>query len=609
MTKSRKFKTESQQLLHLMTHSIYTHKEIFLRELISNSSDAIDKRHFMSLTNDKIPKENYEIKIIRDKKNRVLRISDNGIGLTYDDLVNNLGTIAKSGTKEFQEKLEKKDSDLIGQFGVGFYSAFMVAKKVIVETKSIVEGKSLKWSSNGISSYSITEGSRESYGTEIQLHLREDLESDEYSKFLEDSEINKLVKKYSDYIRYPIKSYNEDEKEEKTLNTMIPLWKKAKKDISEDDYNSFYKNQFNEFDEPLKVIHSSVEGLLTYTTLLFIPKKPEYNFYSESFEKGIQLYSKGVFIENKNKSLIPDHFKFVKGLVDSADLSLNLSREMLQNDRQLKKIASHIEKKINNELKALLKDDRNKYEEFYKNYRLSLKYGVYDMFGQNKEKLQDLILFETSKSEKPISFKEYLDRKPKDQENIYYATGKSRSRILNLPQMELMKEKDIEVLLCYDDVDEFMFQSMQEYDKNKFLSVQKANLDIDKKDPLKSNKKKKEDQFLVEIKEVLKDKVKDVVASKRLSESPVCVVSGEGLSLEMEKVLNQMPSSNNVKAEKIIEVNLKHRLIKKLFKNLELKKYDIKYVANLLYNQALILEGLQPENPKELIDAITNLIE
>ena len=609
MTKSRKFKTESQQLLHLMTHSIYTHKEIFLRELISNSSDAIDKRHFMSLTNDKIPKENYEIKIIRDKKNRVLRISDNGIGLTYDDLVNNLGTIAKSGTKEFQEKLEKKDSDLIGQFGVGFYSAFMVAKKVIVETKSIVEGKSLKWSSNGISSYSITEGSRESYGTEIQLHLREDLESDEYSKFLEDSEINKLVKKYSDYIRYPIKSYNEDEKEEKTLNTMIPLWKKAKKDISEDEYNSFYKNQFNEFDEPLKVIHSTVEGLLTYTTLLFIPKKPEYNFYSESFEKGIQLYSKGVFIENKNKSLIPDHFKFVKGLVDSADLSLNLSREMLQNDRQLKKIASHIEKKINNELKALLKDDRNKYEEFYKNYRLSLKYGVYDMFGQNKEKLQDLILFETSKSEKPISFKEYLDRKPKDQENIYYATGKSRSRILNLPQMELMKEKDIEVLLCYDDVDEFMFQSMQEYDKNKFLSVQKANLDIDKKDPLKSNKKKKEDQFLVEIKEVLKDKVKDVVASKRLSESPVCVVSGEGLSLEMEKVLNQMPSSNNVKAEKIIEVNLKHRLIKKLFKNLELKKYDIKYVANLLYNQALILEGLQPENPKELIDAITNLIE
>ena len=609
MTKSRKFKTESQQLLHLMTHSIYTHKEIFLRELISNSSDAIDKRHFMSLTNDKIPKENYEIKIIRDKKNRVLRISDNGIGLTYDDLVNNLGTIAKSGTKEFQEKLEKKDSDLIGQFGVGFYSAFMVAKKVIVETKSIVEGKSLKWSSNGISSYSITEGSRESYGTEIQLHLREDLESDEYSKFLEDSEINKLVKKYSDYIRYPIKSYNEDEKEEKTLNTMIPLWKKAKKDISEDEYNSFYKNQFNEFDEPLKVIHSSVEGLLTYTTLLFIPKKPEYNFYSESFEKGIQLYSKGVFIENKNKSLIPDHFKFVKGLVDSADLSLNLSREMLQNDRQLKKIASHIEKKINNELKALLKDDRNKYEEFYKNYRLSLKYGVYDMFGQNKEKLQDLILFETSKSEKPISFKEYLDRKPKDQENIYYATGKSRSRILNLPQMELMKEKDIEVLLCYDDVDEFMFQSMQEYDKNKFLSVQKANLDIDKKDPLKSNKKKKEDQFLVEIKEVLKDKVKDVVASKRLSESPVCVVSGEGLSLEMEKVLNQMPSSNNVKAEKIIEVNLKHRLIKKLFKNLELKKYDIKYVANLLYNQALILEGLQPENPKELIEAITNLIE
>lgn len=609
MTKSRKFKTESQQLLHLMTHSIYTHKEIFLRELISNSSDAIDKRHFMSLTNDKIPKENYEIKIVRDKKNRVLIISDNGIGLTYDDLVNNLGTIAKSGTKEFQEKLEKKDSDLIGQFGVGFYSAFMVAKKVIVETKSIVEGKSLKWSSNGISSYSITEGSRESYGTEIQLHLREDLESDEYSKFLEDSEINKLVKKYSDYIRYPIKSYNEDEKEEKTLNTMIPLWKKAKKDISEDEYNSFYKNQFNEFDEPLKVIHSSVEGLLTYTTLLFIPKKPEYNFYSESFEKGIQLYSKGVFIENKNKSLIPDHFKFVKGLVDSADLSLNLSREMLQNDRQLKKIASHIEKKINNELKALLKDDRNKYEEFYKNYRLSLKYGVYDMFGQNKEKLQDLILFETSKSEKPISFKEYLDRKPKDQENIYYATGKSRSRILNLPQMELMKEKDIEVLLCYDDVDEFMFQSMQEYDKNKFLSVQKANLDIDKKDPLKSNKKKKEDQFLVEIKEVLKDKVKDVVASKRLTESPVCVVSGEGLSLEMEKVLNQMPSSNNVKAEKIIEVNLKHRLIKKLFKNLELKKYDIKYVANLLYNQALILEGLQPENPKELIEAITNLIE
>jgi molecular chaperone HtpG len=616
MKQTKQFKTESKQLLHLMTHSIYTHHEIFLRELISNASDAIDKRHFMSLTNTNIPSADYEIRLIPDEKERTLTIVDNGVGLTQEELIEHLGTIAKSGTKAFQESLEKQDAELIGQFGIGFYSAFMVADKVTVETKSATSNTSYIWESDGVSSYTISEGNKEAIGSAITLHLREDAEDIDFSKFTKPYELKSLVKKYSDYIRYPIKmleTKKEDKKEiqeDVTLNTMTPLWKKSKQDISESDYQSFYKQQFNEFEDPLKVIHTSVEGMLTYTALLFIPKKPAYNFFTESFEKGLQLYSKGVFIEDKNKSLIPDYFKFVKGLVDSSDLSLNVSREMLQHDRQLKKIASHVEKKIKSELENMLQNEREAYETFYDAYKLSLKYGIYEMFGMNKDKLQDLIMFETSKSEKLITLKEYIDRKPADQKNIYYATGKTRNRMMNLPQMDAMVNQDIEVLLCYDDVDEFMFQAMQQYQDLPFKSIQQGDLDINKDKKKEVKKQEKEHQsFLEAIKEELKDDVKDVKLSTRLTTSPVCVIAGEGVSLEMEKVLNQMPNGEGVKAERILELNADHALIKTLRTRFEADETSIQAISRLLYDQALIAEGIQLENPKHMMDALTQLLK
>ena len=616
MKQTKQFKTESKQLLHLMTHSIYTHHEIFLRELISNASDAIDKRHFASLTDSSIPSVDYEIRLFPDDANKTLTIIDNGIGLTQEELVENLGTIAKSGTKAFQESLDKQDAELIGQFGVGFYSAFMVADKVTVETRSAKSNQSYTWESDGISSYTISEGSKETIGTSITLHLRENSEDVNFSKFTQVYELKSLVKKYSDYIRYPIKmleTKNVDKKEvqeDVILNTMTPLWKKSKQDITNEDYHEFYKQQFNEFEDPLKVIHSKVEGMLTYTALLFIPKKPAYNFYTESFEKGLQLYSKGVFIENKNKSLIPDYFKFVKGLVDSADLSLNLSREMLQHDRQLKKIASHVEKKIKSELESMLANERETYETFYDAYKLSLKYGIYEMFGMNKEKLQDLIMFETSKSEKLITLKEYLERKPEDQKSIYYATGKTRNRMMNLPQMDHMIEKDIEVLLCYDDVDEFMFQAMQNYQDIPFKSIQQGDIDLDKDKKKEVKKQEKEHKtFLDALKETLKDDVKDVKLSTRLTSSPVCVVAGEGVSLEMEKVLNQMPNGERVKAERILELNAEHDLIITLKEKYEKDQSTVSYIARLLYDQALVAEGIQLDNPKAMMEALTQLLK
>jgi len=453
MAKTKKFKTESKQLLHLMTHSIYTQKEIFLRELISNASDAIDKRHFMSLTHSEIPNTDYEIWLEPNKEEKTLIIKDNGIGFTEEELVNNLGTIANSGSKAFKEKLEANDVDIIGQFGVGFYSAFMVAKKVEVRTKSPFSNVGYSWTSDGISSYKIDEIDKEDIGTEIKLYLLDDDEENElnFSKFLETYELKSLVKKYSDYVRYPIKmmvSKKEDDKEvleAETLNQMTPIWKRSKSELTDEELNNFYKHQYNDYEDPLKVIHTKVEGMLMYTALLFIPKRAPFDFYSEKYEKGLQLYSKGVFIEDKNKALIPDYFKFVKGLVDSSDLSLNISREMLQHDRQLKKIASHVEKKIKNELENMLKNDRKVYEEFYETYKNTLKFGIYDQFGMNKEKLQDLVMFKTSQSDDYVTFKEYLERKPEAQKAIYYATGKTKQSILNLPQMDVMKEKGYEV--------------------------------------------------------------------------------------------------------------------------------------------------------------------
>jgi len=618
MAKTKQFKTESKKLLHLMTHSIYTQKEIFLRELISNASDAIDKRHFLSLTDTSIPPVAYEIWIEPNKEANTLLVSDNGIGFTEEELVNNLGTIAESGSKSFLEKIDQNDVDLIGQFGVGFYSAFMVADKVTVETRSPYATTGYRWVSNGESSYTIEEIERDAFGTTITLHLRKDDEESEenFSEYTNEYTLKSLVKKYSDYVRYPVnmmvtKTEKEKEiKELETLNQMVPIWKRSKADMNDEDMNAFYKHQFNDYDEPLKVIHTSVEGMLMYTALLFIPKKAPYDFYSEKYEKGLQLYSKGVFIQDKNKGLIPDYFKFVKGLVDSADISLNISRELLQQNHQVKKIAAHLEKKIKSELESMMQNDKENYIIFYDNYKNTLKYGIYESFGLNKEKLQDLILFKTNKSDEYISLKEYVERKPIDQNAIYYATGKSKQSILKLPQMDVMKDKDIEVLLFTDDIDEFMVQVMQSYGETPFKSIQQADTDLlddIKKEDLKTKEKENKD-ILKSIKKALKDKVKDVKLSYRLKESAVCLVSGEGISMEMEKILNQMPNAKDVKADKILEINPDHDLFIALKKIYEKDEKKIDDYSSILYHQALLLEGLPIEDPTEFSNQLVKLM-
>ncbi|MDI6452789.1 molecular chaperone HtpG [Peloplasma aerotolerans] len=618
MAKTKQFKTESQKLLHLMTHSIYTQKEIFLRELISNASDAIDKRHYLSLTDSSIPTDTYEIWLTPNAKDRTLVVADNGIGFTEKELIENLGTIAQSGSKSFLEKIEQKDVDIIGQFGVGFYSAFMVSDKVIVETKSPYSNTGYRWSSKGESSYTIEEIEREEIGTTIILQLRDDDEENEedFTKFTSEYTLKSLVKKYSDYVRYPINMMIEKKEKEKstqvkeTLNQMTPIWKRSKQDIKPEDMNQFYKHQFNDFEDPLKVIHTNVEGMLTYTALLFIPKKPAFDFYSEHYEKGLQLYTKGVFIQDKNKELIPDYFKFVKGLVDSADLSLNISREMLQHDRQLKKIASHLEKKIKSELENMMLHDRDQYIEFYEAYKTTLKYGIYDQYGLNKEKLQDLIMFQTNKSDDYISFKDYIERKPEEQKAIYYATGKTKQSILSLPQMDIMKENGYEVLLFTEDIDEFMIQVLQNYQDVPFKSVQQGESDLiddTKKEDLKEKEKENKD-ILKAIKKALKEKVKDVKLSARLKESAVCLVSGEGLSLEMEKILKQMPNQTDLKADRILEINPDHDLFKALQKIYEVDAKKIDGYASILYHQALLIEGLPIEDPTEFSNNLVKLM-
>ena len=618
MSKTKQFKTESQKLLHLMTHSIYTQKEIFLRELISNASDAIDKRHYVSLTDDKVSSADYEIWLEPNKESRTLTIKDNGIGFTEEELIENLGTIAQSGSKQFLEKLEKQDVDIIGQFGVGFYSAFMVSDKVEVYTRSPYANTGYKWASKGESSYTIDEFEKEDVGTTIVLHLHEDDKENEedYSTYLETYTLRSLVKKYSDYVRYPINimvDKGDDKKpklEKETLNQMIPIWKRQKSDIKDDEMNDFYKHQFNDYENPLKVIHTKVEGMLTYTALLFIPKKPAYDFYSEKYEKGLQLYSKGVFIQDKNKDLIPDHFKFVKGLVDSADLSLNISRELLQQNRQVKKIASHLEKKIKSELESMLKNEREDYIEFYEAYKNTLKYGVYDQFGIHKDTLKDLIMFKTSQSDDYVTFKEYIERKPEDQKAIYYATGKSKQSIINLPQMDMMKEKGYEVLLFTDEIDEFMIQILSNYEEVPFKSVQQGEADFvddTKKEDLKSKEKEHKD-ILKALKKALKDKVKDVKLTARLKDSPVCLVSGEGLSLEMEKILKSMPNQQDIKAEKILEINPDHDLFKAVESVYQKDSNKIDEYASLLYHQAMLIEGLPIEDPTEFSNNLVKLM-
>ncbi len=624
MAKTKQFKTESQKLLDLMIHSIYTHKEIFLRELISNASDAIDKRHFKALTNAELMTE-YEITIALDEDKRQITISDNGIGFTEEELVNNLGTIAKSGSKEFKDSLEESDIEIIGQFGVGFYSAFMVSKQVEVITKSIDSDTAFKWSSTGSATYTISEIEKQDAGTTIILHLRDndkELEED-YDEFLREYKIKDLIKKYSDYVRYPIKmdvtkyDYPEDKEKEpvvykelETINSMIPLWKKNKNDITEEDYNEFYKQHFNDYTEPLKVIHSNVEGLLTYTNLLYIPKKAPFDLYSEKYEKGLQLYSKGVFIMDKNKDLIPDYFRFVKGLVDSSDLSLNISREMLQQNRQLKKIAAAIETKIKSELEKMQKNDRETYNEFYQTYGINLKYGIYDGFGTKKELLQDLIMFKTSLSDDYKTLLEYTQEMKENQKYIYYASGKTKEAINALPQMDLIKKHEFEVLLFTDDIDEFMVNILHKYGEFEFKSINQGDLDLiddTKKEELEKLSQDKQ-PLLDRIKEDLGEKVADVVLSNRLTDSAVCLVSGEGLSIEMEKVLKNLPNNKEAKAAKILEINPDHELFMLLEKVYTQDPTKIKDYASLLYSQALLIEGIELEDPVEFSNLMIQLM-
>ncbi len=631
MSEKFEFKTETKKLLDMMINSIYTHKEIFLRELISNASDAIDKRHFLSLTNQDIKNLDYEIKVEANKGDRTLTISDNGIGFTYDELINNLGTIAKSGTKEFMEENKKDDSqteeELIGQFGVGFYSGFMVANLIEVYTKSPLSDKGYKFVSEGLDSYTIDETNEVSDGTKIVLHLRENTEDNNYDNYLDEYTIKELVRKYSDYIKYPIKTWvtkynktgekdeNGNEKEEETLeletiNSMKPIWKKAKNEVTDEEINSFYKQKFNDWQDPLITINASVEGNVTYKSLLFIPKKAPYDLYNANYEKGLQLYTKGVFVIDKCKELIPDYLKFIKGIVDTEDLPLNISREMLQEDRSLTLIAKSVETKILSELKKLLEKDREKYIEFYNAYGINLKYGVYEDFGAKKEKLQDLLLFDTVLGDKKVTLKEYKEQMKEGQKDIYYASGANKEAVNKLPQIEIVKNKGYDVLVLTDHVDEFMIQVLREYDKTPFKSINQGDLDLLSEDEKKDIEAKKEENkdMLQAIKDSLGE-VKDVVISSRLTDSACCLSSGDGISFEMEKVLNaQQESTSHVKADRILEINPNHELFTLMQEAYKDNKDSIKDYSKLLYDQALIQEGMTLSDPKEFSELLINLM-
>lgn len=625
--RKKQFKAESKKLLDMMINSIYTHKEIFLRELISNASDAIDKLYFKSLTDDsvKLAREDFKIHIDLDKENRTIKISDNGIGMTGEELENNLGTIAKSGSfnfkKENADNEKTDDISVIGQFGVGFYSSFMVADKVEVISKAFGENVAHKWVSTGADGYTIEECEKENAGSEITLYVKEDTENEDYSKYLEQYTIDELVKKYSDYIRYPIvmemsHQVPDPDKEgeyitevsEETLNSMVPLWRKNKSEIKPEEYNEFYKQKFMDYNNPLHVIHTKTEGQATFDALLYIPENPPYDFYSKEYEKGLQLYSNGVLIMDKCADLLPDYFSFVKGLVDSADLSLNISREMLQHDHQLKIIAKAIDKKIKNELTKMLKNDREKYEKFFKTFGLQLKYGVYANYGMEKDGLKDLLLFKTSADKKPTTLKEYVGRMAESQNDIYYACGDNEQKIALLPQVEAVKTKGYEVLYFTDEVDEFAIQMLMEYDGKHFVNVCKDDLDLSTDAEKEAMTKKNEDAkgLLDKMKEALDGKVTAVKLTNKLGSHPVCLSAEGYVSLEMEKVLNSMPGANQgVKAQLVLEVNADHPIVEKL-KSVDddtLKKY-----TNLLYSSARLIAGLDLENPTEFSDNLAQMM-
>lgn len=630
MKEKMEFKTETKKLLDMMINSIYTHKEIFLRELISNASDAIDKRHYLSLTDSSKGADEYHILVEADKENRTLTITDNGIGMTKDELVSHLGTIAKSGSKEFIEKIEKEntpDVDIIGQFGVGFYSAFMVAKDLCVYTKSVVDNSAHVFTSEGLDSYDIDECDKEEYGTKIVINLRENTEDVNYDEFLDEYKIKELIKKYSDYVRYPIKTWvtkydnsnedenkDEDSKEPKThleletINSMLPIWKKNKSEVTDEELNNFYKSKFMDYQDPITSININVEGMLTYNALLFIPKKPIYDFNDRN-ERGLQLYTKGVFILDKCKDLIPEYLRFVKGLVDSADLPLNISREMLQEDRAIKKIATNVEKKILAELGRMLKNDREKYEEFFNDYGINLKYGLYEDYGVKKDSLKDLIILESLKEEKRITFAEYKEKMIEGQKEIYYAVGKDKAAVLNLPQMDLINKKGYDVLILKDDVDEFMLQILAEYDSVKFKSINQGDLDlIDEEEAKKIDELKEEKKTILEDLKKALPECKEVVFSKRLVDAPCCLTAAEGISFEMERVLHAQHQGKGIKAERILEINPNHEVFKAIENAYEKDPSSINKYANLLYTQALLMEGILPSNPKEFSNDLCALM-
>lgn len=623
----KQFKAESKRLLDLMIHSIYTHKEIFLRELISNASDAIDKLYYKSLTENVtgITRDQFEIRITIDKENRFLTITDNGIGMTKEELESNLGTIAKSGSLNFKKDNEQKeDIDIIGQFGVGFYSAFMVSSEVKVISKAYGEEQAYCWESSGTEGYSIAECEKDGCGTEIILKIKEDTEDEKNDEFLQEYRIRSLIKRYSDYIRYPIRMKTEQRRpkegsegefetviEDQTLNSMIPIWRKNKSEISEDEYNGFYQEKFFDFANPTKVIHTNVEGMVSYNALLFIPSKPPYNYYTKEYEKGLQLYSSGVLIMDKCADLLPDYFSFVKGLVDSQDLSLNISREMLQHDRQLKAISSRIEKKIKSELTELMNVDREKYEELFKNFGLQIKYGIYDGYGANKETLKDLLLFYSSTEKKLVTLAEYVSRMKEDQKFIYYAAGDTVERIDRLPQTELLKDKGYEILYFTDDIDEFAIRILSDFDGKEFKSVSGDDLGIEE-DQKETEEVKKETEdnkeLLTFMKDTLSGKISEVRLSQRLKTHPVCLSSGGSISIEMEKILNAMPSDDKVKAEKVLELNASHPVLKAMKDVYEADKEKAKTYTELLYNQALMIEGLPIDDPVAFSNAVCDLI-
>ncbi|HPY83850.1 MAG TPA: molecular chaperone HtpG [Ruminococcus flavefaciens] len=632
---TKQFKAESKRLLDMMIHSIYTHKEIFLRELISNASDAIDKLYFKSLTDDKVGlnKDDFAIWITADKDSRTLKISDNGIGMTEEELENNLGTIANSGSFKFknENKLEE-DNQIIGQFGVGFYSAFMVAKKVTVITKAYGSDKAYQWESEGVDGYTITEAEKANAGTEIILEMLDDTEDENYTEFLDQYRIKGLVKKYSDYIRFPVKmevshsrpkEQSEEDKEAKkpleyedyveveTLNSMVPLWKKNKSELKEEDYKHFCTEKFYDYTEPLKYAHVKNEGVPSYNALLYIPGRAPFDFYSKDYEKGLQLYSNGVLIMDKCADLLPDYFSFVKGLVDSEDLSLNISREMLQHDRQLKVIAKSIEKTISSELKKMLKNDREKYEEFWKAFGLQIKYGAYSDYGMNKEKLQDLLLFTSSNEKKLVTLDEYVTGMREDQKYIYYAAGDSIERLEQLPQTELVKDNGYEILYLTDKVDEFVMRTLHSYKEKEFRNVSSDDLGIENTEKQEEIKAKEEEStdMLKTLGEALEGKVSKVVLSQRLKTHPVCISTEGDITLEMEKVLNSMPSDQKVKAQRVLEINPEHEIygkLKALSDSGDSEKLG-KY-AKLLYTQALLIEGMDIENPVEFSNLICELM-